>query len=109
MRGAPAGITFFSSARKESVRPKKKNPAVGTPGQTFFVIGVYGFKYAAWLSFIPLVSGESILFFLYSLDFLLVLLFSCSSLTFVNLTEAFANSHRFLSVCALTRPWVGTP
>jgi hypothetical protein len=29
--------------------PKKKNPAVGTPGQIFFVIGVYGFKYAAWL------------------------------------------------------------
>jgi hypothetical protein len=29
--------------------PEKKNPAVGTPGQIFFVIGVYGFKYAAWL------------------------------------------------------------
>jgi hypothetical protein len=29
--------------------PEKENPAVGTPGQTFFVIGVYGFKYAAWL------------------------------------------------------------
>ena len=28
---------------------EKKNPAVGTPGQIFFVIGVYGFKYAAWL------------------------------------------------------------
>jgi hypothetical protein len=27
--------------------PEKKNPAVGTPGQTLFVIGVYGFKYAA--------------------------------------------------------------
>jgi hypothetical protein len=27
--------------------PKKKNPAVGTPGQIFIVIGVYGFKYAA--------------------------------------------------------------
>lgn len=26
---------------------KKKNPAVGTPGQTLIVIGVYGFKYAA--------------------------------------------------------------
>jgi hypothetical protein len=23
--------------------PKKKNPAVGTPGQDFFLIGVYGF------------------------------------------------------------------
>jgi hypothetical protein len=38
----------------------------------------------------------------------LVLLLSCSSLTFSNLTEAFAVSHRFLFVCALTRPWVGT-
>src|SRR5690606_15712266 len=28
---------------------KKKNPAVGAPGQSFLVIGVYGFKYAAWL------------------------------------------------------------
>jgi hypothetical protein len=27
--------------------PEKKNPAVGTPGQTLFIIGVYGFKYAA--------------------------------------------------------------
>jgi hypothetical protein len=25
----------------------KENPAVGTPGQTLIVIGVYGFKYAA--------------------------------------------------------------
>jgi hypothetical protein len=24
--------------------PKKKNPAVGTPGQSFFLIGVYGFS-----------------------------------------------------------------
>ena len=28
-------------------KPEKKNPAVGTPGQTLIVIGVYGFKYAA--------------------------------------------------------------
>ena len=27
----------------------KRNPAVGAPGQSIFVIGVYGFKYAAWL------------------------------------------------------------
>src|SRR6185369_15817345 len=33
----------------ENLRPpKKENPAVGTPGKTIFVIGVYGFKYAAW-------------------------------------------------------------
>jgi hypothetical protein len=29
--------------------PKKENPAVGAPGQNLFVIGVYGFKYAARL------------------------------------------------------------
>jgi len=46
--------------------------------------------------------------FLFSQFSFLVLLFSCSSVTFLNLTEPFANSHRFLSVCALTRPWVGT-
>jgi hypothetical protein len=92
----------------KSDTPKKKNPAVGTPGQTFFVIGVYGFKYAAWLSFYAPEGGESVLFFLSSQSFFLVLLLSCSSVTFLNLTEPFANPHRFPSVCALTRPWVGT-
>jgi len=108
----PCGVGLdhvFTAPPRISTGPKKKNPAVGTPGQTFVVIGVYGFKYAAWLSFIPLESGESVLFLLYSQCFFLVLLFSCSSLTFLNLTEPFAKSHRFLSVCALTRPWVGTP
>jgi hypothetical protein len=37
---APAPVTIFDAQ-------KKKNPAVGTPGQTLVVIGVYGFKYAA--------------------------------------------------------------
>ena len=109
LRGVGIDHVFCGGYREEMRVPKKKNPAVGTPGQTFVVIGVYGFKYAAWLSFLPPVSGESVLFFLYSQCFFLVLLFSCSSLTFLNLTEPFANSHRFLSVCALTRPWVGTP
>ncbi len=27
----------------------KRNPAVGAPGWIVIVIGVYGFKYAAWL------------------------------------------------------------
>jgi hypothetical protein len=105
---ASAAITFSVSVVRRNRGPKKKNPAVGTPGQTFVVIGVYGFKYAAWLPFLPPVSGESVLFFFFSQYFFLVLLLSCSSLTFLNLTEPFANSHRFLSVCALTRPWVGT-
>jgi hypothetical protein len=87
--------------------PEKKNPAVGTPGQIFFVIGVYGFKYAAWLLLVTPESAERI-FLLSSQLSVLVLLLSCSSLTLRNLTEPFAISHRFLSVCALTRPWVGT-
>jgi hypothetical protein len=28
---------------------QKENPAVGSPGQIFILIGFYGFKYAAWL------------------------------------------------------------
>jgi hypothetical protein len=87
--------------------PEKKNPAVGTPGQTLVVIGVYGFKYAAWLLFLTPEGAERIFF----LD--QPILFSCSSIFLFfsnvpNLTEPFATSHRFLSVCALTRPWVGT-
>jgi len=60
-----------------------------------------------WLSFMPPESGEAVVFLVQPI-FLLLLLFSCSSISSLNLTEAFANSHRFLSVCALTRPWVGT-
>jgi hypothetical protein len=86
---------------------KKEKPGGGNAGLDIFVIGVYGFKYAAWLSFMPPESGEAVCFSCPA-DFFLLLLFSCSSITFLNLTEAFANSHRFLSVCALTRPWVGT-
>jgi hypothetical protein len=87
--------------------PEKEKPGGGNAGSDIFVIGVYGFKYAAWLSFMPPESGETVVF-LVQPNFLLLLLFSCSSTSFLNLTEAFANSHRFLSVCALTRPWVGT-
>ena len=49
---------------------KKENPAVGTPGQIFVVIGVYGFKYAAWLLFMTLESDESLLVFLLTANFL---------------------------------------
>jgi len=34
--------------------PKKKNPAVGSPGYVIVVIGVYGFNYAAWLRAVSL-------------------------------------------------------
>jgi hypothetical protein len=43
-------------------RPKKEKPGGGNAGSDFVVIGVYGFKYAAWLSFMPLESGESFCF-----------------------------------------------
>jgi hypothetical protein len=83
--------------------PEKENPAVGTPGQTFFVIGVYGFKYAAWLVLVALEGAEQVVFFVQPISFL-VLLLSCSSTTFSNLTEPSATSQRFLLVCALTCP-----
>jgi hypothetical protein len=89
--------------------PRKKKPGGGNAGSDFFVIGVYGFKYAAWLLLFVLVRALSGLLLSSSQSFLLVLLLSCSSLWFSNLTEPFANSHCFLSVCALTSPWVGTP
>jgi hypothetical protein len=69
-----ASRSFFAGAKKE-------NPAVGTPGSDIFVIGVYGFKYAAWLSFMPPESGEAVCFS-FPADLFLLLLFSCSSITF---------------------------
>ena len=90
----------FAGARKEK-------PGGGNAGSDFFVIGVYGFKYAAWLLLVAPESAERLVVIVQPT------FFSCSS-TFLffsnvsNLTEPFAISHRFLSVCALTRPWVGT-
>jgi hypothetical protein len=83
--------------------PEKENPAVGTPGQTVFVIGVYGFKYAAWLVLVTLEGAEQVVLFVQPISFL-VLLLSCSSTTFSNLTEPSATSQRFLLVCALKCP-----
>src|SRR6185503_16358054 len=87
--------------------PEKKNPAVGTPGQIFLLseFTVSSMR-PGCCSLRP--RARSGLFLLSSQRSVLVLLLSCSSLTFRNLTEPFAISHRFLSVCALTRPWVGT-
>ena len=39
---ADHGSSVFSGAKKEK-------PGGGNAGSDFFVIGVYGFKYAAWL------------------------------------------------------------
>ena len=41
---------------------KKEKPGGGNAGSDFVVIGVYGFKYAAWLSFMPPESGEAVVF-----------------------------------------------
>jgi hypothetical protein len=54
-RVAPRPVTFWVA--------EKENPAVGTPGQTLVVIGVYGFKYAAWLLLLMLESTERLLLF----------------------------------------------
>jgi hypothetical protein len=40
--------------------PQKEKPGGGNAGSDFFVIGVYGFKYAAWLSFMPPEGGEAV-------------------------------------------------
>jgi hypothetical protein len=98
--GVDHGIKGFAG-------PRKKKPGGGNAGSDFFVIGVYGFKYAAWLVLVTLESASGLFLLSSQLSFL-VLLLSCSSVTFRNLTEPFAISHRILSVCALTRPWVGT-
>jgi hypothetical protein len=96
------------SSRKPCFQePRKEKPGGGNAGSDFFVIGVYGFKYAAWLLLVAPEGAERLVVIFQPTSFL-VLLLSCSSITFSNLTEAFAISHRFLSVCALTRPWVGT-
>ena len=58
---------FFSGARKEK-------PGGGNAGSDLFVIGVYGFKYAAWLLFLTLESVERIYFSFQPI------FFSCSSL-----------------------------
>src|SRR6187431_2874749 len=65
---------------------RKEKPGGGNAGSDLFVIGVYGFKYAAWLLLVTPESAER-LFLLSSQISVLVLLLSCSSLTFRNLTE----------------------
>jgi hypothetical protein len=87
---------------------KKEKPGGGNAGSDFVVIGVYGFKYAAWLLFSTLWRGESFCFCCPARFSFLLVLFSCSSVDVFNLTEPFAVTHRFLPVCALTRPVAGT-
>ena len=87
--------------------PEKKNPAVGTPGQIFLLSEFTVSSMRPGCCSLRPKARSGLLLLSSQLSFL-VLLLSCSSLTFSNLTEPFAISHRFLSVCALTRPWVGT-
>jgi hypothetical protein len=55
---------------------KKKTRRWERRVRSFLVIGVYGFKYAAWLLLVRPRAQSGLLFF--SADFLLVLLSSCS-------------------------------
>ena len=62
----------FSGARKEK-------PGGGNAGSDLFVIGVYGFKYAAWLLLVALESAERLVvivqpIFLFLFFYFLVLL-----------------------------------
>ena len=104
-RGPNAGADH---GKRDFSGPRKEKPGGGNAGSDLFVIGVYGFKYAAWL-LLGVPEGAERFVVIVQPNSFLVLLLSCSSLTFRNLTEPFAISHRFLFVCALTRPWVGTP
>jgi hypothetical protein len=58
---------------------KKKKPGGGNAGSDFFVIGVYGFKYAAWLLLVALAKSTERLVVIVQPIFFLVLLLSCSS------------------------------
>jgi hypothetical protein len=67
--------------RADLVTAKKENPAVGTPGQTFVVIGVLRFQICGQ-AVIHIAEQRRIDFLFFSPVYLLVLLFSCSSMTF---------------------------
>jgi hypothetical protein len=54
-------VDHVSSASRFAAA-KKEKPGGGNAGLDIFVIGVYGFKYAAWLSFMPPESGEAVCF-----------------------------------------------
>jgi hypothetical protein len=62
---------------------KKEKPGGGNAGSDFFVIGVYGFKYAAWLVLVTLESAERLVVIVQPT------FFSCSStfLFFCNVSK----------------------
>jgi hypothetical protein len=54
-----AGAQRGRSSRNVRFRdPRKEKPGGGNAGSDLFVIGVYGFKYAAWLLLVAPESAE---------------------------------------------------
>src|SRR5688572_7209331 len=98
---------LITNARLGFRGPEKKNPAVGTPGQILLLSEFTVSSMRPGCCSLRPKAPRDLLLLSSQISFL-VLLLSCSSLRFRNLTEPFAISHRFLFVCALTRPWVGT-
>jgi hypothetical protein len=47
-----------SSRKQRFYGARKEKPGGGNAGSDFFVIGVYGFKYAAWLLLVAPESAE---------------------------------------------------
>jgi hypothetical protein len=88
--------------------PKKEKPGGGNAGSDPFFLSEFTVSVCGLAGLMALASAErgycycpAVIFLFF---FFLVLLLTSS-----NLTEAFADSHRFLSFCALTCPWVGRP
>ena len=87
--------------------PRKEKPGGGNAGSDLFVIGVYGFKYAAWLLLVAPESAERLVVIVQPT------FCSCSStfLFFFKVSKFNRTLCEFASFsvcCALTRPWVGT-
>src|SRR6185503_5285173 len=87
--------------------PRKEKPGGGNAGSDLFVIGVYGFKYAAWLLLVAPEGAERLVVIVQPT------FCSCSSsfLFFFNVPKFNRTLCEFASFsvcCALTRPWVGT-
>jgi hypothetical protein len=70
------------SSRIGFAEAKKKKPGGGNAGSDLFVIGVYGFKYAAWLLLVAPESAERLVVIVQPI------FFSCSS-TFLFFSNAF--------------------
>jgi hypothetical protein len=61
--GADHETTVFSG-------PRKEKPGGGNAGSDLFVIGVYGFKYAAWLLLVAPESAERLVLIVQPIFFL---------------------------------------